>query len=139
MSQTNPRFQVLQPGGPFMRVVWDTWLDTEAARFYGSYEGAPLNHEDTAERVSERAQLLAETRAAELNLKSADPLGFVEKLREHISNARDEEYNPGDLLEDLDRILEHYAGQIRGTITGPLRQDMLRAPAPWVDSHGLGA
>jgi len=136
MSATNPRFQVRKPGGPFMRVVWDTWLETEAARFYG---GGPAADHETPEATERRAVLLAETRAAELNLPSADPLGFVEKLRQHISDAREEEYNPGDLLEDLDRILEHYAGQIRGTVTEPIRQDMLRAPAPWVNSHGLGA
>lgn len=130
---TNPRFQVLKPGGPYMRVVWDSWLDGEVAKFYGQHEGG------TREAMERRAELLAETRAAELNLKYMDPLGFVEKLREHISGARDEEYNPGDLLKDLDRILEHYAGQIRGTQVEPLRQDTLRAPAPWVDSHGLGA
>lgn len=136
MSQTNPRFQVRKPGGPFMRTVEDTWLGTEAARFYG---GGPAADHESPEATERRAVLLAETRAAELNLPSADPLGFVEKLREHIDNAREAEINPGDLLEDLDRILEHYAGQIRGTAVEPLDMPRLYFQATWVNSHGLGA
>lgn len=137
---TQVRFQVRQPGGPFMRVVWDTWLEVEAARFYGAYAGAPLGGEGTAEAISERAQLLAETRASELNLKYADPLGFIEKLAQHIAYARNEaEESAGNVLEDVDKILEHYMGQLRGVKVEPLDMPNLYVQAPWVNRHGLGA
>jgi hypothetical protein len=135
----NPRFQVQQPAGPFMRVVWDTWLNVEASRHYGAYEGAPLDPAESRERVSERAQLLAETRASELNLRSADPLGFISRLAIHIEKARggDETGSnatpPGELLEDVEKILEHYIGRLRGITTNRLDPARLYAPAAWLE------
>lgn len=126
MSETNPRFQVREiPGRPYGRYVVDTWMGTLAAEFW--------------DKTGEGAQLLAETRASELNLPSADPLGFVSKLALWIGEAREDETNPGDILEDVDRILEHYIGQLRGVTSGDLDQDHLHFTAPWVNRHGLGA
>lgn len=132
MSQTYPRFQVQAPAGPYMRVVTDTWLGTEAARFYGQN---PMETEAASpETMSERAQLLAETRAAELNLPSADPLRFVELLADHITRTINEaEGHPAEVLEDVSTILAHYAGVIRGTKVEPLRQEDLYHQATWVD------
>ena len=125
MTATNPRFQV-QRTGPFQRIVRDTWLDVTAAEFWGPTETA--------------AQLLAETRASELNLPSADPLGFVEKLASHISWAGNEaEEDRGNVLEDVSKILEHYTRQLRGIAVEPLDMPTLYVQAPWVNTHGLGA
>lgn len=130
MTSTDPRFQVQTPDGPFMRVVWDTYLATEAARFY-SGDGGPLDTREAAER---RVQLLAETRASELNLQSADPLRFVELLAAHITHAVNEaEEDRGNVLEDVSKILEHYAGKLRGVRVEPLRQETLYVQATWVD------
>ena len=129
MSSTNPRFQVMVPDGdPKARTVRDTWLGTEAYRTF------------VDEAHPEVAQLLAETRASELNLTSADPLGFVEKLAAHITHAVNEaEEDRGNVLEDVAKILEHWAGQVRGTRTEPLDQTQLYVQATWVNRHGAGA
>lgn len=135
---TQVRFQVRQPGGPYMRIVWDSWLETEAARFYGG--NASVTIDEAPERTAERAQLLAETRASELNLQYADPLGFIQKLAQHIEYARNEaQEHPGNILEDLDTILEHYMGQLRGVKVEPLDMPNLYVQAPWVNRHGAGA
>lgn len=128
MSQTYPRFQVRVPNeDPSARVVMDTWLGAEAYRTY-------------VDRATPgQAQLLCETRASELNLTTVDPLGFVEKLRLHVDKARGESYSAGEVLEDLERILEHYVGQVRGTKTEPLDQTDLHVQATWVNRHGYGA
>jgi hypothetical protein len=134
----NPRFQVQQPGGPYMRVVWDTWLNVEASRHYGAYAGAPEDPGATAEACSDRAQLLAETRASELNLQSADPLGFISRLALHLSEARRGDENgsnatpAGELLEDVDTILEHYIGRLRGVKTTDLQEGQVYSWAAWM-------
>ena len=131
MSETNPRFQI-KPleilGRPARVTVVDTWLGTVAYRAYV----------DPAH--PEVAQLHAETRASELNLTTADPLGFVERLAAHIDHAVNEaEEDRGNVLEDVAKILKHWAGQVRGTQTEPLDQTGLYVQAPWVNRHGAGA
>ncbi len=131
-APTNPRFQVTQPGGPFMRVVWDSWLGVEVSRHYGAHAGAPLDPTESRERVSERAQLLAETRASELNLQSADPLGFISRLAAHLVEARESERSAGEILEDVDTILEHYIGRLRGVKLEDLNEGQIYSWAPWL-------
>jgi hypothetical protein len=126
----NPRFQVQRPGGPYLRVVWDTYLNEEAARFYGSETDA---HE-SGEAIQRRTQLLAETRASELNLQSQDPLRFVEVLAAHISESLGGGTPGREVLEDVSIILEHYAGRLRGTRTAPIPQNLLHAPAAWLET-----
>lgn len=130
----NPRYQVQQPAGPYMRVVWDTWLNVEAAKVYGAYAGAPTDEVEAHRVVSNRTQLMAETRASELNLQSQDPLRFVEVLADHITSAVNGGTPRGEVLEDVSRILEHYAGRLRGTKTASLNPAQLYVTAPWLDT-----
>lgn len=128
-ESTNPRFQVRRPGGPYMRIVWDSWLGTEAAKFYGH---GPNSDTDSPETISNRAQLLAETRASELNLQSADPVAFISRLATHLVEARESEIGAGEILEDVDKILEHYLGRLRGVKTTDLEEGQIYSWLPWL-------
>jgi hypothetical protein len=81
----------------------------------------------------ETAALVAETRCAEMNAPAV-ALEFASRLALHLERARnEEEANPGDLCEDLDKILEWHLAALRGRTREFLDQDRLH-----VKTVGLG-
>jgi hypothetical protein len=77
----------------------------------------------------ELASLVAETQCAERNAPTA-ALTFASKLALWLARGRDEEVNPGDLCEDMDRILEWHIGRLRGLVHTDLPVERLFFPAP---------
>jgi hypothetical protein len=120
-TRAHPRY-IVEVNAPSFVFVRDTWLNQDVRTFYVRGQGHTL----------EGAKLSAETAAAEMNAP-ATALEFVSRLANWLSEGRDAEVNPGDLCEDMDRLLEHYIGQLRGVQREPLRQEMLYHPAPWIN------
>lgn len=75
------------------------------------------------------SSLVAETQCAERNAP-ATAITFPSKLALFVGRARDEEFNPGDILEDVDRILEWHLGRVRGLKVEPLDQTSMYVQAP---------
>lgn len=75
------------------------------------------------------SSLVAETQCAERN-GAATAITFPSKLALFVSRARDAGSNPGDILEDVDKILEWHLGRVRGLTQEPLDVDHLFTPAP---------
>lgn len=78
---------------------------------------------------AELASLVAETQCGERNA-AATAITFPSKLALFVSRARDAETNPGDILEDVDRILEWHLKRLRGLSQEPLDQTRLYVQAP---------
>lgn len=75
------------------------------------------------------ASVLAEYVCAQRNAPETAS-AFPSKLALFVDRARDGEYNPGDILEDVSRILEWHLGRIRGIRSEPLSQEHLYVQAP---------
>jgi hypothetical protein len=78
---------------------------------------------------AELSSLVAETQCAERN-GAATAITFPSKLALFVGRARDAETNPGDILEDVDRILEWHLSHVRGLSQEPLDQTRLYVQAP---------
>jgi hypothetical protein len=78
---------------------------------------------------AELSSLVAETQCAERNAPVV-ALTFASKLALWLARGRDAEINPGDLCEDVDRILEWHLGRLRGLNQEPLAQARMFYPAP---------
>ena len=77
----------------------------------------------------EEARAKATRRASELNAPDM-ALDMLFQLDTHITTTANNEANPGDLLEDVSRILAHFMNQLQGLTREPLDQERLYLPAP---------
>lgn len=79
------------------------------------------------------ASLVAETQCAERNAPAV-ALTFASKLAIYMDRAREEaaedDHSEGDVLEDVELILEWHIGHLRGLTREPLDLHRMRIPAP---------
>jgi hypothetical protein len=75
------------------------------------------------------AALVAETQASERNAPAV-ALEFASKLALFTTRARSERMPAGEILEDVDTILEWHLGMLRGVKTEPLNMTALYVQAP---------
>jgi len=79
---------------------------------------------------AELSSLVAETQCAERN-GAATAITFPSKLALFIDRANNsEDHSPGEVLEDVGRILEWHLGRVRGLTVEPLNQTALYHQAP---------
>lgn len=120
-----PRYKVqytgeyVAPGqhDKFYAEVRDSWTNVQVVEYMGS--------------TKEQALLTAETRAAEMNAPLT-ALATISKLGLHLEALLDDASADRQCIaEDALAILDHYIGQLRGRVWGPIGHTHF--PAHWVD------
>jgi hypothetical protein len=121
-----PRYKVqytgqypYEAGVKYYAEVRDSWTGVQVHEYMGANK--------------EQAMLTAETRAAELNAPLT-ALEFTSRLGLHLEALLGDEHADRQLIaEDASAILDHYVGQLRGRVWGPIGRTTF--PAPWVDGR----